>query len=518
MKNRTLPFAFMLAPLAATAACGQKATGPNILFIQCDQLNTLALGCYGGPVPTPNIDRLAEAGVLFSDAICTTPVSSPSRATIVTSLYTHQHGVVQNVPTIQGITDDDITTDRILHENGYDTRHYGKWHLASSNEGNLKIYPDPYDFSDYKKENGELLKRMKETAGGDWMKSNAVSFPVELTPEKKAMQESLRAKWSDRQFADMAINMGRLRMDADDWVDAKIASATIDALNGFKKSETPFAITCSFIWPHDPNFVPDPYYSAVDPDKIELSDIRFIEEQFLKDWSHEMAEGFGEDGMREFLRIYYACVMYIDDQVGRILAALDENGQTENTVVVFTADHGDMMTAHEMMWKSTSSFYKEIVNVPLIISYPGHIREGVVSKAQTSLVDMMPTFLDIAGIDTPESAAGQSLVPLLTGKTADTDFRKYNFCERIHAGKKKAKGQQIGRDIKPEYTIDVMVQDSGWKYIRYTNGQEYLYDRINDPDETRNMADNGKYASVKAEMAAATAEWLEETGWKGKKY
>ena len=113
----------------AQASQKSEQENPNIIFIQCDQLNAKALNCYGGPVPTPNLDWLASRGVRFTNAICSTPTSSPSRASTVTSLYTHQHGVVQNIPKLPGITEQDITTDKILHENGWDKHKYCKWNL-----------------------------------------------------------------------------------------------------------------------------------------------------------------------------------------------------------------------------------------------------------------------------------------------------------------------------------------------------------------------------------------------------
>lgn len=513
MKPQTLSSAAILLLPAIALAGDRKDSSPNILFIQCDQLNTMALSCYGGPVPTPNLDRLASEGVLFRDAICPTPTSSPSRASIVTSQYTHQHGVVRNVPRVAGITDKDITTDRILYNSGYATHHYGKWHLASDNESNLKWFPDPFGFSEYRKENEEKFKEMRNTIkDSDWMKADGTLFPVELSKDKKEQQERLREKWSSKQYADMAINMGRLKMEADEWFDAYTTRNTINTLKKYAGSQKPFSITCSYLWPHDPNFVPEPYYSAVDPDKIKLSDITFLEEQFKKDWSHEMAAEFGEEGLKEFLRIYYACVMYIDDQVGELLETLEKTGERENTIVIFTADHGDMMTAHDMAWKSTGAFYKEIVNVPLIISYPGHTAAGKICNAQVNLVDIMPTLLELSGNEIPESAEGKSLVPLITKNGNDKNFRKYNFCERIHSGK-ESKGR-ITREIKPDYTTDVMVQDNEWKYIKYANGKEYLYDRSNDPDEINNLCDDMKYVKVKAKMAKAIDKWLNDTGWK----
>ena len=159
---------------------------------------------------------------------------------------------------------------------------------------------------------------------------------------------------------------------------------------------------------------PDPYYHAFDPDTLQIPG-GVIETIYKVDWSHEMYARFGPAGVREFLRIYYAQLIYIDDQVGRLLEALDATGEARNTVVVFTADHGDMMGAHEMLWKSTISFYRQIVDIPLIVRYPAKIHSGI-CDAQVNGVDLMPTFLELAGVAVPAGIEGRSLVPLLTGK------------------------------------------------------------------------------------------------------
>lgn len=502
-------FTPLLLLVPAMAESENRHQSPNFLFIQCDQLNTLALGCYGGVVPTPNIDSLVEHGIIFNDAICTTPVSTPSRASIVTSQYTHQHGIIQNVPHVEGISDKDITTDFVLNAAGYETHHYGKWHIASTEKMGLPYYPDPYGFGEYRDERAGMFRKMKETMDCDWMKSNGVMFPVELTPEKKERQATLTEKWEKTgKNASMVINMGRLLMPVEECHDANITQKTIQKLNDLKGSDKPFSITCSFIWPHDPNFISDPYYSAIDPDKISMSDIKVMEDRYKKDWAHEIYENLGEPGVKEFLRIYHACVTFIDEQVGMLVKTLKENGQYDNTVIVFTADHGDMMSAHNMIWKSTGSFYKEIVNVPLIISSPGFPVQAKRCDAQVNLVDIMPTFLELAGLRIPESVSGKSLLPVVNGSVADDDFRQYNFCERVHF-KGKRNGMLL-RSQKENRASDVMVQNKDWKYIIYSNGDEYLYNRSSDPDETRNVAGMKKYDKIKKQMYKAISEWQTE--------
>jgi arylsulfatase A-like enzyme len=243
-------------------------------------------------------------------------------------------------------------------------------------------------------------------------------------------------------------------------------------------------ITCSFVWPHDPNVVPSPYYEAFDPEKIKLPEnFGVSEKRFENNWSREIVRDLGEPGLREFLRIYYGMVKLIDDQVGKILRTLDETGKANDTIVIFTADHGDMMGGHGMVWKSTAAFYDEVVRVPLLVRYR---RKPI-----------------------PEQAQGQSLVPFLTGERNISKARQYTFSERVRAN------PQGRRKVIPGTKGEFMVRGKGWKFIRYHDGQEYLYCLNADAGETRNVAADPRNRSCREELAAEIEEWLKRTGWPG---
>jgi arylsulfatase A-like enzyme len=268
-------------------------------------------------------------------------------------------------------------------------------------------------------------------------------------------------------------------------------------------------VTCSFVWPHDPNVVPSPYYEAFDPDKIELPNNRDVREtRFEREWAREIIRGLGEPGLREFLRIYYAMVKLIDDQVGRILRTLDETGKMDETIIIFTADHGDMMGGHGMVWKSTTAFYNEVVRVPLLISYPHRFRPQL-SELATDSTDLMPTLLELTGHQIPKQAQGQSLVGFLTGQRDISEARQYAFCERV-------RGNPNGsRNVRPGTRGAFMVRGKGWKFIRYDERQEYLYDLTEDPGETNNVANERDYRSHRNRLAAEMDRWLRRTGWPG---
>jgi len=483
---------------------------PNILFIMCDQLSAHALSCYGGPVPTPNIDRIAENGVRFDQATCTTPYCSPTRASIITGMYPHAHGIVLNAGARQrGIDTEDATTEKLLNRVGYETHHYGKWHLEGDD---LPYYPDMFrSGTEYKRKMDPFFAQVRGTDRATWMDWYAWALPVEVAPAYRRQVEAIGDRWKNKVYADFITKMGRLEMPVEQCFDVQVADLTCERLEALKSNENPFMITCSFVWPHDPNVVPSPYYEAFDPEQIELPANRHVREQlFEKDWSREIIAALDEPGLREFLRVYYGMVKLIDDQVGRILKTLDETGKADNTVIVFTSDHGDMMGGHGMVWKSTRAFYEEVVRVPLLISYPGKFKPGVSQRAVDS-TDFMPTLLELAGRPVPEQAQGASLVQHLRGEKEGGKVREYTFSERVRPN---PKGR---RKVLPETRGDFMIRGRGWKYIRYGNRLEYLYDLREDPGETVNLIDNFESHSIREQLTAEMDKWLDRTGWTGHK-
>lgn len=517
-RNLRLPLVSAAISLALMAV-GQNsavAVPPDVLVLMCDQLNARVLGCYGGPVPTPHIDRIAREGVLFRNASCPLPVCSPSRATIVTGLYPHSHGITHNVmrrdypmvpspPTQEGIKVADVTTEGILNKAGYATHFYGKWHLLDED---LPYYTDMFTEHDaYAREMASDFEAVRKTDRESWMDWYRWALPVTIHERYRGAVAEAESVWPKKgDYLDFIRKIGRLEMPASKNFDVRVADRAVDRIRSM--GDRPFMITCSFNAPHDPNVVPSPYYEMFDPGAIALPQNRGTREaRQEKSWSRQMVAGFGETGLREFLRVYYAMVKLIDDQVGRVLAALEEAGRIDNTVIVFTADHGDMAGGHGMVWKSNGSFYDEIVLVPLLIRYPPRLRPQE-CELEVGHVDLMPTLLGLAGQPCTKTAQGQSLVPFLTGAKAATEARPFAFCERVPPGPgdTRKRGARAGASF--------MVRGQGWKYIRYSEGGEVLYDLKRDPGETVNRADDPACAERKRAMMDALADWQGRTGWR----
>lgn len=501
----------MAAAAVSTAAASPPR--PNILVILCDQLNASVISPYGGPVKTPNIERIESRGVVFTEVTCPTPFCSPTRASLITGLYPHTHGITYNVmgkdypaagpapATEQGITRDDVTVDRLLHEAGYDTHQYGKWHLSGDRPPWL---PDPYgEHAEYTREMAEVFAEVRRRPRESWMDWYGWALPVSVDPRYREATRALDAL-PNPLFREFVGKSGRLELAASRNFDVRVADKTVERIRS--AGSKPFAITCSFNMPHDPNVVPSPYYELFDPDKLALPSNRHSRERrFENELSRRIVSGPGERQIRELLRVYYGSVAMIDDQVGRVLDALDASGRSRDTVVVFTTDHGDMAGGHGMFWKSTSSFYDEITRVPFLAAYPRRFRPARCAGSG-SLTDLAPTLLELAGLKPAAGMQGASLVPCLTGKRSEGG---YSFSERAPSNNNRTRAPAAGAPGS------FMARGEGWKYCRFPDGEEFLYDLRRDPGEIRNLAADRAHGSRRKEMARILGRWLEDTGWPG---
>jgi arylsulfatase A-like enzyme len=197
--------------------------------------------------------------------------------------------------------------------------------------------------------------------------------------------------------------------------------------------------------------------------------------------------------------------------VGQLLETLKQTGQLDNTVIAFTADHGDMVGGHGMAWKSTTSMYDEVLNIPFLLSYPKLFKPDV-SEISVDHVDWMPTLLELAGQaqSVPSNHAGRSLVPYLTGDKDPGKAYPYKLSERV-----KTHPEGL-RKITPETDAIFVLRGNGWKY-RFQHGKpEYLYHLQNDPGEIHNLANNADFAQIKADLRSELVDYLKRTDWKGR--
>lgn len=468
---------------------------PNVLIFMCDQLNYKVLSCYNGVVNTKNIDRIADSGVLFSNAYCQTPFCTPSRASFITGLYPHHHGLVGNVmnndypvikgpETEEGIDNSDITTEKLLFESGYKTAHYGKWHLSGET---LDCYSDMYrEHHEYVDHMHDIFADTQKKDRDSYMDWYGWKMPVTISDKIKQCRSNISDNTAkNSRLMDFITKIGRLDIHPEDTFDHIAADKCIDFINN--NADNKFMLTCSFNLPHDPNIIPNPYYDMIDINKIKLNKNSLPDSYFNNDLSSIIINEMGDDFLYEFLKTYYASVLFIDEQVGRVLYALESNNLMDDTIIIFTADHGDMAGFHNMFWKSTKAFYDDVAKVPLIISYKKKIKP-IKYDGITELVDVMPTLLELTQTELSNKIDGKSLIDYISNDKDDTENAALS--ERIIWNKEHI------RKTDNNGLASYMLRYSRWKYVIYPDGKEFLYDMINDKLENINLSEDIKYHDI----------------------
>jgi arylsulfatase A-like enzyme len=469
---------------------GQPAgEGLNLLFLMTDQHNAGVLGCYRNSiVQTPNLDRLAAEGVRFTNAYCATPFCSPTRASLVTGLWPHQHGITQNVDgDAHGITDANTFTENLLFDRGYKTAHRGKWHLGP--------YSDVRCYRDDKPEGrgwGVLSESICPSA--DFPKQEG---EVRLWGRPVIMQDfMLEAHRTWNTFdkipkQDLSI-IGRSVLPREGTYEAWYTEQVVGLMEKHRSEN--WMITWSVSPPHAFWVCPDPYYSMYDPAALALpTNLSEMPDVVRQSVGYRLAQLIGERGIREYLRCYYGQVSMMDWYVGQILAKLDELGLAGRTLVVFTSDHGDMQGGHGLITKSVPAMYEEITRVPLMFRLPGRIPSGKVVDMHANSVDMMPTLLDYVGLAAPDGIAGRSLRPFVEGQADDgapafseRTGLNYNWIERM-----------ICRD--------------GWKYVFHSAWPSELYNRNDDPGEVRNLYSDAASRDTRDGLHRELRDWMTRT-------
>jgi arylsulfatase A-like enzyme len=346
---------------------------PNILFLFSDQHRAQAMSCAGDPnIDTPNLDRLANEGIRFTNAYSNTPLCSPFRASLYTGQYPTTHGVISLQ---RPLLPQQPYLPEVLQKEGYYTSHMGKWHLSG---GECPChFVSPY-----------FRPGWNEWLG--WENSNQ---PFKTTYcQGNDFQVHVLDGYQTDALTDLTIEWIKINKDKSPWF---------------------HVFSCES--PHGPNIAPEPYMKMFSDRKIEFR------ENFGFD--HPDKERFKQE-----LRGYYAQVKNLDDNIGRILASLHETDQLDNTIIFYFSDHGDFMGSHG--WRQKSRPEEESSNIPLIIRHPKKIPSNHVSDALISCVDFMPTILGYLGIECPGSVDGQDFSALLTAKSkqgAEMVFMQYEF-------------------------------------------------------------------------------------------
>jgi arylsulfatase A-like enzyme len=454
---------------------------PNILLILTDQHRLSALGSYGRtPCRTPNLDRLAAEGVRFENAYTTCPVCSPARASIITGQYPHRHGVLTNCGAsgpVWNIPDHSRMLPRQLQTAGYRCGYSGKWHLCP--EPNCVEWfnqPIPHHLP---RDLGFDGQNFPGHGGGgfgyqeykDYLGENGLEF--RLVPGSDNPREN---RWPSYGIQDGS---------KEATVDHFLTSHTLSLLDQYRAGGEPFFIWHNYWGPHDPYYPVEVFYAAYQDIEIapwpnyEIPGKLLQAQHRLK--VHPRANEYDWSYWQRALRHYYAFTTQIDDQIGRLYAHLERTGLLDDTIILFSSDHGETLGSHGGMTDKGYSHFEEIQRIGMIIRYPDKYRPancppGTVRPELASLVDVYPTCLDLAGVAAPpEDTHGASLHALLDGRS--DNWRDAAFVE-------------FGGLYAP--TLMVTCRCGDWKYGYNANAEDELYNLVEDPYETRNrIADPG---------------------------
>ena len=439
----------------------EKKGQPNVLFVAFDDLNDWESVLAGHPqAHTPNFDRLAEQGILFTNAHAAGTMCNPSQASAITGLRPTTTGVYRNNDTPFDLYKTKQTLNKHFKENGY--------FVAGAGKILHKFYYEKDDWDEFVgRHKGEGLITNREnpdTASITKLRGSSLSWGPFNAPDSMTF-------------------------------DAKSVEWVSERIN--RKHDKPFFLACGIFRPHIPWFNPQQYFDMHPLDKIKLplvkendlddvpligkniafSTTNFTKANDLRNSEHNTEnETFKKDGQwEEAVQAYLASVSYADAQFGKLLDALENSPYADNTIIVLWSDHGWHLGEKEHWRKAT--LWEEVTRVPLIISAPG-MQVGKKSKEAVSLIDIFPTLIELCGLPTIDELEGESLVPQLQNPKAQRDMPAIS-------------------SIGPEYHA---VRDEQFRYITYGNGQEELYDHDQDPNEWTNIADNPQYAEVKQKL------------------
>jgi len=459
----------------------------SILWICSDQQRFDTLGCYGNRfVRTPNIDRLAERGVLFERAYCQNPLCTPSRASFLTGRYPSTVRCVQNG---QSIPEQEVLVTRLLADAGYTCGLSGKLHLSACNPRACAVMERRID-------DGYAEFHWSHHPTPDWPANEYTQWLCEQGEEfrrspfpgcghiRTGMPGPLhQTTWC----AEKAIRFIEARADAD----------------------TPWLFSVNMFDPHFPFDPPERLLQRYldDLEDVPLPNYRPGEletkPEHQQNWHQggpHRAEEMSERDHRLVRAAYWAMIDLIDEQVGRMLGALEAAGQAENTMVIFMSDHGEMLGDHGLYLKGRA-FYEPAVRVPLIVSAPGAIQGGRRSRALVELVDLAPFLLEAAGLPVPRSMQGHSLLPLLSGG-ADLDHHRDDVYSEFHVARQRP---------KPGDNVTMLRTDRHKLVVVHGKEPGELYDLKADPTETDNRWDDPACRAVKVDLLRRLSDRMAET-------
>jgi len=468
---------------------------PNILFIFSDDHATRAISAYGSGInQTPNLDRLAQEGVLFRNSFCANSICGPSRACILTGKHSHKNGFLRNGNRFDG---HQTTFPRLLQQAGYQTAVIGKWHLETD--------PVGFDFWEVLPGQGSYYNPdFLQMSGG---RKRYEGYCTDIITEKSI--EWLKARDTNQPFLLMCQHKAPHRNWAPHprhfhlYKEVPEPATLHDDYSGRSQllKENEMSIKNHFFWGHDMKFhgpaqhkqyfldgMNNGEYERMDAEQKRLWDSHYEPENqaFLQ----RLSRGEETDATvlswkyQRYLQDYLRCIQAVDEGVGQLLDFLDENGLAENTIVIYSSDQGFYLGEHG--WYDKRWMFEQSLEMPLLIRWPGMTQPGVESRAMVQNIDYAPTFLEIANAEVPAEMQGRSFVPVLKNPVAvPSDWRDAIY----YAYYENAAVHNV--------PVHDGVRTSRYKLMNFARNNEWnLFDLQTDPNEMQSVHDAPEYASV----------------------
>ncbi len=489
----------------------QENQKPNILFIMSDDHAYQAISAYGSELlQTPNIDRLAEEGLLFTNACVSNSICAPSRATILTGKHTHINGKIDNLMPFDSTQ---VTFPQLFQEAGYQTVMFGKLHFGNNPKGvdDFLILPGQGNYINPKfigpkgdtiitgyvtdiitdltlnwlddkrdKSKPFMMMYLHKAPHRPWWPSpeKFAEFTQKTFPEPATLFDDYNNRGTAAKTAEMNLLTHMMYSH-----DSKIRPETLEAMGKVSPAVEEY-----------PNGFYGPYNRANEAQKALYDPILdSINEDFRARWPEMNDQEKMRWKYQRYMQDYLATISSVDDNVGRVLDYLDQNGLTENTIVVYTSDQGFYLGEHG--WFDKRFIYDESFKTPLLIRWPNKIEPGTTNEEMVQNLDFAQTFLEAAGIKAPSDMQGESLMPLLTGQdslwTREAVYYHYYEYPSVHM-------------VKRHYGI--VTKEFKLAHFYYDVDEWELYDRIRDPQEMNNVYNEPEYADTVEKLKRELAE------------
>jgi len=516
----------------------QKDQKPNVIFIIADDLNDAVSPLGGHPQAlTPNIDRLIKSGMCFTNAHSNNPLCGPSRASMCSGLYPHTSGYFGGLsydyrqnPTLK----DSKTFIEHFRDNGYKV--YGTGKVLHHH------HQDPALWDNFDGENGFGIQPSFGPYAWNGVDENETGHRIPHPGLPKELYENSQVgNYADVTVASLG-NVPEYKPDPANGIpgykgwrlykkpfryvndddrdlmpDELSANWAVKLLQ--KEHKKPFFISVGFMRPHVPHIAPQKYFDKFPIDSIQIATIlendtadcaKILVRDFnygagnldgIENYMAAVKAGGFDAGLKRWTQAYLACVNFVDDQLGKILDTLENSKYAENTIIVFTSDHGYHMGEKSWLYKNT--LWEESTKVPFVWSGPG-IRNGVKTDHPTSLIDIYPTLNDLCGLpanpneNTNQVPLDGSSLKQILQKSETKDFQGPDFALTWVASKTGT--VKNAGDVSNAEDHHATIRDKRFRYILCINGEEELYDHQNDPFEWHNLADNSEFQNVKNEM------------------